>query len=200
MPRTILPIDIFESNMASHIVPLPTGATFVGMAPDPKNPDCIHLWFDGFSADMYPIQVQFLIRKPNEPVEKEAVLLGSIMRDDGTSRHVFRAKFMPKCICGCATGGDCHHEWNGPWANFNTTCTTCGTKLSEHGTPRPRVSQHPRLRVKSNNQKDDCLFCDDNPSTHEVIFQISQIRVCGNPECIDKAVDLAKKQADVTFP
>ena len=194
MSRQMIPMDIFESNPASWILPVPDHSEFRGLVADPKNPDCIHLWFEG-DPDFHPTTVAFRIIKAGEDIPNDMDMIGS---DLATGRHVFRGKFQPKCRCDCKTKhpGVCNHDWNGEYVQmFGTmidmTCSNCGMRMSEHGPINlANPPKSPRLRRKSSFQKDDCIAC-VRPSTKEVVWRSAQIRCCGDPDCIEKATELA---------
>lgn len=195
MPRQMFPIDIFESNMNSWVVPVPDHAVFRGLAVDPKNPDCFHLWFEG-DPEFHPTTKAFRIVKGGEEIPEGMTLLGS---DLSFGRHVFWGKHKAKCRCECHTNhpGLCTHDWNGPYVMVDgvladpVTCSNCGESYNKHGPSKARPLTTPRLRNKSARQKDDCIACNERPSTKEVVWKNAQIRCCGNPDCIEKATEIA---------
>ena len=188
MPRKLLPVDIFQSNPA-NVINLPEGFDFRGMAFSAINPDCIHLWFEG-DPEYQTNPFRFTIAGNDDVIVPGSTFLGVVPVTDGAYRHIFMAPHKSTCKCNCGTpGGNCSHEWNGP----SMTCSVCGIAMHEHPfMPRLRASPYPRLRPKSAHQKDDCIAC-NNPSTKEGVYGIATIRCCGNPDCVESAVELAKR-------
>jgi hypothetical protein len=55
------------------------------------------------------------------------------------------------------------------------------------------------FRTKSEFQKDDCLFC-DNEAVLEAVFGSANIRCCSMKSCRDSAADLARQLGSISVP
>lgn len=191
MPRKMLTFDVIEAKPPTHYVRIPEGSEYRGVGVSPADPTYFRVWFEGDPA-YHANPVQLFILADGVETPSDGKHLGSFLHTDMTSRHVFMAPHRPVCKCECGKGGDCLHEWNGPWVSGGITCTSCGININDHKfPPRMRSSSYPRLRNKSSFQKDDCIVC-EGPSTKEVVLGTAYIRCCGNPDCIDKAIEIAK--------
>lgn len=192
MPRKMLPFDLLQENPTMNDIRLPEGFEYRGLEVVSDDPLHVRVWFEA-DTNYHADRMRLILVADGADTPKDGRYLKSIVCKDKTSRHVFLAKNRPACKCECATKGECEHEWNGE----NLTCSSCDITLKEHKfPPRFRTSPYPRLRNKSYYQKDDCIAC-NNPSTKEVVLGQAYIRCCGNTDCIDRAIELAKVTSEI---
>lgn len=198
MPRKVLYFDLFADNPASCFIKLPQESVFRGIQVHPGNDKNFRVWFEG-DPDYHKDPIHLSVLKDGDPTPNGGTHLGSFIHTDLSSGHVYMAPHRPVCKCDCAKGGDCMHDWNGPWVG-DASCSSCGIHGKEHGFPlRLQSSPYPRLRKKSDAPfKDDCINC-DGIATNEIVLGKTQIRCCGNPDCIDRATEVAK-ELSASFP